>query len=108
MLLLQVGGLGFMTFAILAALSLSSNIRLKQQMMAQETIGQTSLAKVSFTLKGVLLYSLFFEAVGTVILTLAWMQEYDFAHAFFYAALDRKSTRLNSSLEKISYAVFCL
>lgn len=86
MLLLQVGGLGFMTFAILAALSLSSNIRLKQQVMAQETIGQTSLAKVSFTIKGVFLYSLFFEAVGTVILTIAWMQEYDFPRAFFYAA----------------------
>ncbi|MGC3820298.1 TrkH family potassium uptake protein [Acinetobacter sp. G11] len=86
MLLLQSGGLGFMTFAILAALSLSSNIRLKQQMMAQETIGQTSLAKVSFTIKGVLLYSLFFEAIGTFILTIAWMQEYDFSRAFFYAA----------------------
>lgn len=86
MLLLQSGGLGFMTFAILAALSLSSNIRLKQQMMAQETIGQTSLAKVSFTIKGVLLYSLFFEAIGTLILTIAWMQEYDFSRAFFYAA----------------------
>ena len=86
MLLLQCGGLGFMTFAILAALSLSSNIGLKQQVMAQETIGQTSLSKVSFTIKGVLLYSLFFEALGTVILTIAWMQEYDFAHAFFYAA----------------------
>ena len=86
MLLLQSGGLGFMTFAILAALSLSSNIRLKQQVMAQETIGQTSLARVSFTIKGVLLYSLFFEAVGTVILTIAWMQEYDFSRAFFYAA----------------------
>jgi trk system potassium uptake protein len=85
-LLLQCGGLGFMTFAILAALSLSSNIRLKQQMMAQETIGQTSLAKVSFTIKGVLLYSLFFEAIGTLILTIAWMQEYDFSRAFFYAA----------------------
>lgn len=86
MLLLQCGGLGFMTFAILAALSLSSNIGLKQQVMAQETIGQTSLSKVSFTIKGVLLYSLFFEALGTVILTIAWMQEYDFAHAIFYAA----------------------
>ena len=86
MLLLQCGGLGFMTFAILAALSLSSNIGLKQQVMAQETIGQTSLSKVSLTIKGVLLYSLFFEALGTVILTIAWMQEYDFAHAFFYAA----------------------
>lgn len=86
MLLLQCGGLGFMTFAILAALSLSSNLGLKQQVMAQETIGQTSLSKVSFTIKGVLLYSLFFEALGTVILTIAWMQEYDFAHAVFYAA----------------------
>ena len=86
MLVRQCGGLGFMTFAILAALSLSSNIGLKQQVMAQETIGQTSLSKVSFTIKGVLLYSLFFEALGTVILTIAWMQEYDFAHAVFYAA----------------------
>lgn len=86
MLLIQCGGLGFMTFAILAALSLSPKIGLKQQVMAQDTIGQTSLTKVSFTIKGVLIYSLFFEAIGTVILTLAWMQEYDFAKAFFYAA----------------------
>lgn len=86
MLLIQCGGLGFMTFAILAALSLSPKIGLKQQIMAQDTIGQTSLTKVSFTIKGVLIYSLFFEAIGTVILTLAWMQEYDFAKAFFYAA----------------------
>ncbi|WOE32126.1 potassium transporter TrkG [Acinetobacter sp. SAAs470] len=86
MLLLQFGGLGFMTFAILAALSLSAKIGLKQQMMAQETIGQTSLAKVSFTIKGVLLYSLFFESIGTVILTIAWMEDYDFLKAFFYAA----------------------
>lgn len=86
MMLIQCGGLGFMTFAILAALSLSPKIGLKQQVMAQDTIGQTSLSKVSFTIKGVLLYSLFFEAIGTVILTIAWMEDYDFAKAFFYAA----------------------
>ncbi|WP_180173189.1 TrkH family potassium uptake protein [Acinetobacter sp. YH12029] len=84
--LLQCGGLGFMTFAILAAMSLSPKIGLKQQIMAQETIGQTSLAKVTMTIKGVLLYSLFFEMVGTVILTIAWMQEYNFNQALFYAA----------------------
>lgn len=86
MLLIQCGGLGFMTFAILAALSLSPKIGLRQQVMAQDTIGQTSLTKVSFTIKGVLLYSLFFEAIGTVILTIAWMQDYNFDKAFFYAA----------------------
>ncbi|MBU3847159.1 MAG: potassium transporter TrkH [Candidatus Acinetobacter avistercoris] len=86
MILIQCGGIGFMTFAILAALSLSTKIGLKQQVMAQETIGQTSLTNASFTMKGVLIYSLFFEAIGTFILTLAWMQSYDFTDALFYAA----------------------
>lgn len=86
MLLLQCGGLGFMTFAILAVMSLSPKLGLKQQIMAQETIGQTSLKKVTFTIKGVFLYSLFFEIVGTVILTVAWLQDYNFAQALFYAA----------------------
>ncbi|WP_010114544.1 TrkH family potassium uptake protein [Acinetobacter sp. P8-3-8] len=85
MLLIQCGGLGFMTFAILAALSLSSKVGIKQQIMAQETIGQTSLAKATFTVKGVFLYSLFFEAIGTAILTMAWSHHYDLDNAFFYA-----------------------
>lgn len=85
MLLIQCGGLGFMTFALLAVMSISPKIGLKQQIMAQETIGQTSLYNVKFTVKGVFLYSLFFESVGTVILTLAWMPQYDFQHAVFYA-----------------------
>ncbi len=85
MVLIQCGGLGFMTFAILAALSLSPKVALKQQIMAQETIGQTSLAHATFTVKGVFLYSLFFEGIGTIILTMAWMEHYDFKHAFFYA-----------------------
>ncbi|AWL29103.1 potassium transporter TrkH [Acinetobacter defluvii] len=85
MLLIQCGGLGFMTFAILAALSLSSRVGLKQQVMAQEIIGQTSLSKATTTIKGVLIYSLFFEAIGTTILTIAWSNHYDIEHAFFYA-----------------------
>lgn len=86
MFLLQCGGLGFMTFAILAAMSLAPQLGLKQQVMAQESIGQTSLKKVSFTIKAVFLYSLFFEAIGTLILTLSWLNEYQFSDALFYAA----------------------
>ncbi|MGE8538846.1 MAG: potassium transporter TrkG, partial [Acinetobacter sp.] len=86
MFLLQCGGLGFMTFAILAVMSLAPRMGLKQQVMAQESIGQTSLKKVSFTIKAVFLYSLFFEAIGTLILTLSWLREYPFSEAFFYAA----------------------
>lgn len=86
MFLLQCGGLGFMTFAILAVMSLAPKMGLKQQVMAQESIGQTSLKKVSFTIKAVFLYSLFFEAIGTLILTVSWLKEYQFSDALFYAA----------------------
>lgn len=86
MFLLQCGGLGFMTFAILAVMSLAPQLGLKQQVMAQESIGQTSLKKVSFTIKAVFLYSLFFEAIGTLILTLSWLKAYQFTDALFYAA----------------------
>src|SRR5690606_39826567 len=40
-----------------------------------------------------------------------WSREQDLAHDYYrpaFAARDRKSTRLNSSHVKISYAVFCL
>ena len=86
MLLLQCGGLGFMTFAILAVMSLAPKMGLKQQVMAQESIGQTSLKKVISTIRAVFLYSLCVEALGTVILTVAWMSDYNFSKALFYAA----------------------
>src|SRR5690606_3310264 len=86
MFLLPCSDLGFITFATLAVLHLALQHGLKQQVMAQESIGQTSLKKVSFPIKAVFLYALFFEAIGTLILTLSWLKEYSFSDALFYAA----------------------
>ncbi|MEF9994803.1 MAG: TrkH family potassium uptake protein [Acinetobacter sp.] len=85
LLLIQSGGLGFMTFAILAALSLAPKLGLKQQMMAQDSLGQTSLSKVTFVAKGVVLYTLFFELIGVVILSSSFIPIYGFAQGLYYA-----------------------
>ena len=85
LLLIQSGGLGFMTFAILAALSLSPKVGLKQQMMAQDSLGQTSLSKVTFVAKGVVLYTLFFELIGTIILSTSFIPIYGFTQGLYYA-----------------------
>lgn len=85
LLLIQSGGLGFMTFAILAALSLAPKLGLKQQMMAQDSLGQTSLSKVTFVAKGVVLYTLFFELIGIIILTLSFAPIYGFERGVYYA-----------------------
>lgn len=87
-LLIQAGGLGFMTFAVVAAISLGAKIGLSQQKIAQEALGQTSLAQVTTIAKAVLLYALVIELVGIVLLTLTWWSELGFAsalyHGFFY------------------------
>ncbi len=83
--LIQSGGLGFMTFAILAALSLSPKVGLKQQMMAQDSLGQTSLSKVTFVAKGVVAYTFLFELIGTIILTTAFTPVFGFARGLYYA-----------------------
>lgn len=83
--LMQIGGLGFMTFAILAVLSFSKKVALKQQLMAQDSLDQTSLAKVGFIAKGVFLYTLFFEFIGFSILTYIWSWYFPMKDAMYYA-----------------------
>lgn len=102
-MLIQAGGLGFMTFAVVAAISLGAKIGLTQQKIAQEAMDQTSLAQVAQTAKAVLLYSLVIELIGIILLTLAWLDELGFStalyHAFFYtiSAFNNAGFALNSA-----------
>ena len=83
LIMVQLGGLGFMTFAVLAAMSLSPRIGLKQQVRAQDALGQTSLARVSNVAQSVVLYTLFFESMGAIILTTAWTSQVGFVQALY-------------------------
>lgn len=83
-LLIQAGGLGFMTFAVVAAISLGAKIGLSQQKIAQEALGQTSLDQVTTIAKAVLLYALLIELIGVILLTLTWCFVTALYHGFFY------------------------
>ncbi|SFD89336.1 TrkH family potassium uptake protein [Nitrosomonas sp. Nm166] len=102
-LLIQTGGLSFMTFAIVAALSLGTRLGIGQQVIAQEAFNQTSLEKVTHTAKYVLIYSLLIELAGFVLLTLTWLDDLSFGeatyHAFFYtiSAFNNAGFALNSN-----------
>ncbi|SEP99763.1 TrkH family potassium uptake protein [Nitrosomonas ureae] len=102
-LLIQIGGLSFMTFAIVAALSLGTKLGIGQQMIAQEAFNQTSLEKVAHTAKYVLIYSLFIELIGFIALTVIWLNDLGFGkaayHAFFYtiSSFNNAGFALNSN-----------
>ena len=87
-ILIQAGGLGFMTFAVVAALSLGAKLGFNQQLAMKEALDQTSMEQVFKTAKLVLLYSFVIESVGFVLLTLVWWKDFGFLDAayqsFFY------------------------
>lgn len=87
-LLIQAGGLGFMTFAVVAASMLGTKIGIKQQRVAQEAFNQTSMENLTKIAKAVLQYSLVVESIGILLLTLIWQSEFGWGQAayraFFY------------------------
>ncbi|WP_404401093.1 Ktr system potassium transporter B [Idiomarina seosinensis] len=88
-LLIQAGGLGFMTFAVLAALSLRGHLGIRQQMLASEDMQETSLMSIKRTALAVVLLALLAEGIAVIAMTLYWLTDKGltaaFLEAIFYA-----------------------
>lgn len=84
MLLIQIGGLGFMTMATLFALVLKRRISLKDRLILQEAMNQSSMEGIVRLIRRVLLYSLVIEACGAVLLSIRWAFDMPLGRAIYY------------------------
>lgn len=85
MLLIQVGGLGFMTISVIIAIILGKRIGLKERLLIQQTT-QSSTAQGLVRLSIYIFVIVFaFEAIATIILTIHWQPELGWKQGFFYA-----------------------
>ncbi len=86
--LIQFGGLGFMTFAVVTLLALGGKIGFFQQSVAKEAFNQTDTSAVSKTAWSVLWFSLFVETIGVVVLAAYWAPDLGWRtalwHGIFY------------------------
>ncbi|WP_091016630.1 TrkH family potassium uptake protein [Paenibacillus amylolyticus] len=85
MILIQVGGLGFMTLGVMVAIILGKRIGLKQRLLIQQATNTSSaqgLVKLSMY---IVLIAFAFEALATVVLTLRWQSDLGWGQAFYYA-----------------------
>lgn len=84
-LLVQIGGLGFVTFAVLATITLGKRISIKQQALALEAFNQTSVSRIKQTAFSVLKIAFFIQSGTMIILTIWWTQCMGFKDAAYYA-----------------------
>nr|WP_309100571.1 TrkH family potassium uptake protein [Fredinandcohnia onubensis] len=83
--LIQLGGLGIMSFAVLIYMMLGKKIGLKERMVIQQSLNQTSLGGVIKLVKNLFIYSISIEFIGLLILSIKWVPEYGWWKGIYYS-----------------------
>lgn len=71
--LIQVGGLGIMTFSVSMALIMGKRMDMKQQAVMSDILDESSLARVRHMVAYILKMTLFCEAAGAALLFASWI-----------------------------------
>ncbi|AFV01043.1 MULTISPECIES: TrkH family potassium uptake protein [unclassified Dehalobacter] len=99
LLLIQIGGLGFMTFATFFAILLGKKINLQERMILQEAYNQSSLEGIVRLAKYIFLAAFLIEAIGIIILTIRWSFDFNVGKAFYYALFHTVSAFNNAGFD---------
>ncbi|WP_038597395.1 TrkH family potassium uptake protein [Paenibacillus sabinae] len=99
MLLIQVGGLGFMSMATLFALVFRRRISLRERLVLQEAMNQSSMEGIVRLIRSVLIYSLVIEACGALLLTIRWAFDMPLGRAVFFGIFHAVSMFNNAGFD---------
>src|SRR5690554_2131898 len=72
LILIQIGGLGFVTFAVVSAITLGHRMSLRQQSLALEAFNQTNTARLRSTALAVIRITVVIEVSAIALLFLWW------------------------------------
>ncbi|MDP1511547.1 TrkH family potassium uptake protein [Paenibacillus sp. CMAA1739] len=82
--LIQIGGLGFMTMATLIGLVFKRRISLRERLILQEAMNQTSVEGIVGLIRKVLWYSLIIEGVCAAIFSIRWSFDMPVGRAIYF------------------------
>lgn len=100
--LIQVGGLGFMVVSTLVALLTGRRIFLRERLLMQEALGQSTTAGVVRLTQLVLKVTLLFEGTALLLLTCRWAGEFGWGEAFYLALFHSISAFCNAGFSLFS------
>ncbi|GGF60331.1 K+ transporter Trk [Paenibacillus albidus] len=99
MVLIQIGGLGFMTMATLFALVLKRRISLRDRLILQEAMNQGSMEGIVRLIRRVLIYSLVIEGMAAVLLTFRFVFDMPFGRALYFGIFHAVSMFNNAGFD---------
>lgn len=101
LLLIQIGGLGFMTMATLVPLLIGKKITLKDRLIMQEELNQFSLSGVVKLTRYIIISTFVIEGIGTVLLSFKFIPEYGIGKGLWYSVFHAISAYCNAGFDII-------
>ncbi|WNS43329.1 TrkH family potassium uptake protein [Paenibacillus sp. MMS20-IR301] len=99
LVLIQIGGLGFMTMATLFALVFKRRISLRDRLILQEAMNQSSMEGIVRLIRKVLIYSLIIEAAGSLLLSIRFAVDMPPVRALYYGLFHAVSMFNNAGFD---------
>jgi trk system potassium uptake protein len=82
--LIQIGGLGFMTFATLFALILGKRISLKERLLIKESLNNLSIDGIVRLVKRILIFTAVIELIGGILLAIRFSFDMPLPKAIYF------------------------
>lgn len=99
MFLIEIGGLGFMSFATLIALLLGKRITLKERLVMQEALNSFSLQGLVKMAKYVLIFTSSIQLAGALLLSTQFIPEFGFGKGIYYSVFHSISAFCNAGFD---------
>lgn len=96
MALMQIGGLGLMTFAVLIVMLLGKKIGLRGRILIQQSFNQYSLGGMIRLVRIILVFTFAIEALAAAFLAIRWVPEYGWGFGLFTSAFHAVSAFNNA------------
>lgn len=100
-LLIQTGGLGFMTFATFFVVMLGKRVSLKERLIMQEAYNAFSLQGIVKLMLAVLGITLTIEGIGGILLSTQFIKDYGWAKGIYYGFWHSISAFCNAGFDLI-------
>ncbi|MDY3918971.1 MAG: TrkH family potassium uptake protein [Candidatus Limivivens sp.] len=103
LLMIQVGGLGFITIGVLLSMMLHKKIGLRQRGMVSESMNAIQMGGVVGFVKRVLIGTAAVEGIGALLLSVRFCQELGFFRGVYYGIFHSISAFCNAGFDLMGY-----
>lgn len=103
LLLIQIGGLGFMTVGVLFSLMMHRKIGLRQRGLLSESVNALQLGGIVKLMREILMGTLIVEGAGAILLSLRFVEELGPVRGIYYGIFHSVSAFCNAGFDLMGY-----